>query len=361
MRLRDVAPCRHICNRMKACAILAALLLLGSGGLALARTVGVREIEVASAERKAALRAVVWYPASNNGRAVLIGENAVFRGTPGFQSAAIARGRFPLVLIAHGGFRAAPNVASWLAAALAADGFIAAVASPPPVPQGRATQTILNELWLRPADLSATLTAVERDPVLAGQMDGAKVGAVGFFLGGNAVLALAGARIDAASFAASCAGAAPARDCAWLARRHVDLRRVDAGRLERSNVDGRVRAAVAIDPELTETLTHDSLRAIAVPVRIVNLGQGAAIPRALNASRLPAKVPGSRYAAIPGATASSSFAECKPKGRAMLRSEGGELALCDDGAGRTRAQDHAAIAAMVATALRQAFSNGRTP
>ncbi len=362
MRPHDVAPRHDVCRRVAAGAILAAALLcMMAGREALARTVGVREIEVVSPERKSVLHTFVWYPAGANGRAVQIGENAVFRGTRGFQGAPIARGRFPLVLIAHGGLRAAPNIASWLAASLTADGFIAVVANPPPAPQGRAAQSILDELWLRPADLSAILTAVERDPVLAGQMDAGRVGAVGFFLGGNAVLALAGARIDAAAFMASCGAAAPARDCAWLAQRHVDLRRVDVGRLQRSNVDGRVRAAVVIDPELTDTLTDESLRAVAVPVRVVNLGQGSAIPRALVAAKLAARIPGSRYAAIPGATASSSFAECKQHGPALPRGEGRELALCDEGAGRTRAQDHATIAAVVASALRQAFAKAGSP
>ena len=342
---------------MRVGAILAVALLLVPGRVALARAVGVREFEVSNPERKAAVHAVVWYPAGDNGRAVLIGENAVFRGTPGFQSAPVAKGRFPLVVIAHGGFRATANVASWLAAALAMDGFIAAVANPPPVPQGQATQSILDELWLRPADLSATLTAVEKDPLLAGRMDGSKVGAVGFFLGGTAVLGLAGARIDAAAFRRSCADAASGADCAWFRQRHVDLRRVDGGRLERSNVDGRVRTAVAIDPELADALTQESLRAVAVPVRIVSLVQGTTVSRELNAARLAARIPGSRFATVAGAAASSSFAECKPNGPATLRGEGGAVALCDDG--RTRAQGHAAIAAMVASALRQAFSSGR--
>ncbi len=344
---------------MKICVLLATLLLLGSGRSAFAGAVGVREIEIPGVEQGAAIHAVLWYPADDNGRAVLIGENAVFRGTQGFQSAAVADGRFPLALISHGGFRAAPNIASWLAFALAADGFIAVVANPSPIPHGSATQSVLGELWRRPADLSATLTAVEQDADLAEHVNKREIGGIGFFLGGSAVLELAGARIDAAALAKSCEGAAPGRDCAWLAQGRVDLRRVDAGRLERSNLDRRVRAAVVIDPELTGTLTTKSLGAVAVPVRVVNLGRGNTVPQTMNASTLSAKIPGSRYATLPGAAASSSFAECKPNGRAVLQEEGGETSLCDDGAGRTRAQTHAALAALVEAALRQSFSNRR--
>lgn len=302
---------------------------------------------------------MVWYPADDNGRSVLIGENAVFDGTRGFQYAAVADGRFPLVVISHGGFRVAPNVVSWLASALAAHGFIAAVANPPPIANGAAKQSVLDELWRRPADLSAVLTAVEKDADLAGHIDGRQVGAVGFLLGGNAVLQLAGARIDAAALARSCEGVAPVRDCAWFARGRVDLHRVDVGRLERSSLDRRVRAAVVIDPELTGTLAGESLGAVAIPVRVVNLGRRRAIPRAVDAVKLSGRIPGSRYATVPGATAASSFAECKPQGRAVLRQEGGEAMLCDDGGGRSRAQAHAALAALVETAVRRSFPNAR--
>lgn len=337
-------------------ALIALLAVIVSGQASIAETgVGVRSIVVQVGERQSALRTMVWYPADKNGSTQRIGDNAVFLGTSARREAAMAKGRFPLILIAHGGFRAAPNVGSWLASALVKMGFIAVMTQPPAIPNGLATQSVLSELWLRPADLTATLTAIENDPALAGRVDMGRIGAIGFFLGGYSVLELAGARVDKKVFVQSCEGSVPAQDCAWFARGKVDLHEIDAARLERSNHDPRVKVAVVIDPELTGTLTARSLKAISVPVHIVNLGRQETIPPALNASNLRPKIPGAEYNVIEDASSFSSFNECKPRGPAILKSEGA-TALCDDGGGRSRAEVHAELARMIGTALRRSLS-----
>jgi predicted dienelactone hydrolase len=54
----------------------------------------------------------------------------------------------------------------------------------------------VNELWLRPHDLSTTLTAIEQVAVLNVRVDANQIGVVGFFLGATSALSLAGAQID---------------------------------------------------------------------------------------------------------------------------------------------------------------------
>lgn len=337
-------------------ALIASFAVVMTGQASIAEIgVGVRSILVQAGERQSVLKAMVWYPVDKNGTTRLIGDNAVFLGTPAQSDAAIAKGRFPLILIAHGGFRAAPNVASWLASALVKRGFVAVMTEPPAIPGGRATQSVLSELWLRPADLSATLTALESDPELAGHVNKDRVGAVGMFLGGYSVLALAGARANKKLLVESCEGRDPPRDCAWFASGNVDLHQIDAVRLERSNHDPRVKAVVVVDPELTGTLTANSLKAISLPVHIVNLGTQETIPPAINASELRAKIPGAEYNAIEDSSSFSSFNECKPRGPAILKDDGG-AALCDDGGGQSRAQVHAELARMIGTALRRSLS-----
>lgn len=341
-------------------ALIALFAVIVSGQASIAETgVGVRSIVVQQGERQSALKTMVWYPVNKHenqpGATEPIGDNAVFLGTSAQRDVAIAKGRFPLVLIAHGGFRAAPNVASWLASALVKRGFVAVMTHPPAIPDGMATQAVLSELWLRPADLSATVTAIETDPALRGRVDRGRVGAIGVFLGGYSVLQLVGARVDKNLFVQSCEGSVPAPDCAWFARGNVDLHQIDAVRLERSNHDPRVKVAVVIDPELTGTLTALSLKAISVPVHIVSLGKQETIPRALNASNLQTKIPGSEYTLIEDASSFSSFNECKPRGPVILKSEGG-AALCDDGGGRTRAKVHAELAGMIANTLLRSLS-----
>src|SRR5262245_40070326 len=72
--------------------------------------VGVRSISIAAPERADPVPVMMWYPAGSGGTPVVIGDNAVFKGTPALQSAPIAEGSFPVVLISHGGLRAAPNL-----------------------------------------------------------------------------------------------------------------------------------------------------------------------------------------------------------------------------------------------------------
>jgi predicted dienelactone hydrolase len=331
---------------------LAIVLALSANGPALAETVGVREIVVPTPERGSSLEVNAWYPTSATATDALIGDNAVFRGVAAARNGPVAGRALPLVLIAHGGFRSAPDVASWLASALAAKGFVAVVMRPPAIPGGRATRSIPNELSLRPADMTAALRAVEKDQAFMGRIDASRIGAIGFFLGGHAVLELAGARVDAAVYAQSCDDNAVDPDCAWLASGGVDLHRVDARVLERSNRDVRIKSVVAVDPELTQTFTHQSLGAISIPVHVRNLGS----PKpGMDASKMAAHLPGANYAIIPEAGPFSSFGECKPKGSEILKEEGGET-LCDDAGAMPRAEMHKRLAAMFEAILRESLA-----
>jgi predicted dienelactone hydrolase len=87
--------------------------------------VGVTTIDVPDGDRP--LQVTLWYPAKAGGTSVWVGDSAVFEGVEGQQDAPIADGLFPMILIAHGGIRAAPNHGNWLGSGLAARGFVAAV------------------------------------------------------------------------------------------------------------------------------------------------------------------------------------------------------------------------------------------
>ena len=89
-----------------------AVLALAVSCSAAAEVPGLREITVSSAERDQAVLASVWYPTSVTvGDQALVGDNAVFQGTPALLDAPIADARLPLILITHGGFRAALKIA----------------------------------------------------------------------------------------------------------------------------------------------------------------------------------------------------------------------------------------------------------
>jgi predicted dienelactone hydrolase len=305
---------------------------------------------VLAPERGMMLNVRVWYPAGTGGTAVSVGDNAVFQGTPAREDALIADGSFPLVLLSHGGLRSAPDSGAWIAARLAAQGFVVAAPSPPRL-EGEQTKDAPNELWLRPADLSVTLTAVQSDSTLQTRLDPKAIGALGFQLGGTAALALVGARMNGEHYAQSCDQGRTAMDCTWFARNGIDLHGVDIALAGRWNIDRRVRAAIAVDPELNEEFDPASLMRISAPVRVINLGEPDAIRPELEASRLALAIPGANYDTVANAIHVSAFNLCKPQGPAILREDGDDEGLCDDGQ-RPRMEVHAVLAEMTAAFFR---------
>jgi predicted dienelactone hydrolase len=314
-----------------------------------ADAIGVREVAVTAPDRDAALTVTLWYPAGVGGVAEPVGENKVFEGAQARRDAEMADGTFPIVLLSHGGLRAAPNQSGWIASRLAGDGFIVAAVPPPRPADARAA---VAEAWLRPSDLSATLTALYADPATAEHAAPGQVAAVGFFLGGTSGLGLAGARFDAEGYARSCDPPAAGPDCAWFADEGVDLREIDTGNLTRSNLDPRVGTIVAVDPELTASFSSDSLSKIAARVAVINLGRPGAIAPALDASGLQRVVPGATYAAVPDATPFSAMATCKPEGAMLLLAEGEDDAICSDPAA-ARERIHTSLAETIADAIRR--------
>ncbi|HEV8388262.1 MAG TPA: hypothetical protein VGQ35_00385 [Dongiaceae bacterium] len=332
-----------------------AMLAIAAIAPAHADRIGIRKIAVPVPERGTEISVALWYPAAMGGEPILVGDNAVFRGAPAFQDAPIASGVFPVILLSHGGLRTGPSLDAWIASRLAAEGFI--VAAPRRSGPGLKAAEAVRELWLRPADLSAILTALQSDPAWASRIDAARVGALGFQLGGSSALALAGARLDAAAYARSCDDGGTGLDCEWFAKNGIDLNMIDAAPLERPHLDPRIKAVFVVDPELTGILTDQSLASISVPVNIINLGRPETMLPGLNAEGLEGRIPSARYELLPDATDFDAFNECKPQGAAILRDEGDDGGLC---AGEPTAREavHDQLGELISAAFRRQLQIG---
>jgi predicted dienelactone hydrolase len=248
-------------------------------------------------------------------------------------------------------------LSGWIASYLAAHGFIVAEPHPPQLGPDDA-QAAVAEAWLRPADLSATLQAIERDAVLNAHIQKERVGVVGFLLGGTSALVLAGAEIDAERYAKLCDGDAPiGMDCFWFTQNGIDLHAVDNKSLAHANDNRKIKVAIAIDPELSTVFTPASLRHISIPVAIINLGKPATILPGLNASILEGLIPDVTYETVPDATQYSSFSECTAQGALILQEEGDNAAICTDGGERSRAEIHRQLAEIIKSTFIQNFSN----
>lgn len=347
--------------------ILSTLFIAGVSALsAQAADVGVRTISVSAPERGRAIEVTVWYPTGAGGPSSLVGDNQLFKGAPAARDSAIAEGRFPLVLLSHGsGSRA--DAMSWLATALAKAGFVVAGPNHPGTTSGDSTPAETVKLWQRTADLSAVIDRLSSDPQWRDALDPARIGVVGFSLGGAAAMEISGARANLDAYARYCDGYDQG-DCAWFARgvgyvdgkpikvEKLDLRKVDKARFEQSNRDPRIRAAVLVDAGLAQAYEADSLKAIDIPLSFINLGSPGTIPKSVISDRLAALVPQASYVTVPDSWHYSFLPECKPDGLELLKAEGEVDPICDETTSRSRADIHEELKGVIVGALQKTLN-----
>jgi predicted dienelactone hydrolase len=321
----------------------------------------VRQVVAISEARDADLDVTVWYPTSSVSQMEMLGESVFFEGTPAIRDGGIADGPFPLVVLSHGaGLGGRAEAMSWIAAPLAARGFIVAAPTHPgnTGPDRSAAETM--KLWLRPMDISATLDAVLADPFFTTQLDPERIGILGLSMGGHTALATIGARIDPARLAGYCDR--PARNvslCAWVTQSGVDLHAMDMEPAGQDFTDPRIDVAMAIDPALVDVFAPDIFADIEVPVRLVNLGPEEDLPDTLRASGIAQRIPDSVYAIIEDASHFSMFGLCKPAAADIAVEAGIDEPICTDGAAASRNHVHARMIDMAASAFDEALGDRR--
>lgn len=315
-------------------------------------SIGIMTSAVGVAGREEPIDVTLWYPAAPGGRLEDVGASKVFEGVEAWRDAPVMAGRFRLVVMAFGGLRSNPYVGDWIAADLARHGYVVAVAHPPKLGPHAARRAV-EEIWRRPADLSAALTAVRKDRRLAARLSPDKASAIGFFLGGTSVLELAGARIDLGLFRISCDAPKKGPDCSWYEANGVDLHTFSLDSVAKPHPDPRIGAIVAVDPELSESLAPDSLATISVPAEIISLGGGGHGTTA--SADLVREIRRARASTVPAASPFSAFAICKQGAAALLMKGGGESGLCNEDH-EVREAFHARIASTIIDFLAR---NGR--
>lgn len=342
---------------------LAALLLLAglaagtahaqeSAGSALP---GYDRLTVQAAHRPAPLAASVWYPAGTRTYRGLIGDNAVFTGTPALVGAGVAAGRFPLVIVSHGSGGNMDGL-GWLAAGLVQNGFMVLAVNHPGSTSGDSSPRRSLLLGARAADLKAALDALLADPAFAPHVETGAIAALGFSLGGSTVLNLAGVGISAERYRAYCAGPGrEAGDCTFFARGGVDFAALPAGFTAPGTADARIARFVAVEPGFSRAMTDETLARVTKPVLLMNLG-GAERWQATDlspaGSNLPARLPQASYAVVAPGHHFTFLAVCKPEGAAVLAQEQDDP-VCTDPPGTDRAKAHAAILAAIVAFLKQ--------
>jgi predicted dienelactone hydrolase len=323
-----------------------------------ANEVGFNSFKVEDTDRQRSIETFVWYPAGVGGTAFSAGDNPLFEGVLVNKGAAVADGVFPTVVLSHGSGGNAANL-SWLAKPLAEEGFIVVAPNHPGTTSGdsRPSETVL--MWNRPMDLSAVLTGVIHNAEIGKHVDQGHISLVGFSLGGYAVLAAAGARVNAEAFAHYCDINIEKKmsDCPWYAKGGVDLHKLDPVRFNQNNSDARFTSVVAIDPALVQAYDAQSLKDLKQPTLVINLGKPGKIPMAVDASAVVKLLPHAEYHTIGDAIHFSFLGSCKPNWKEVLAGEGETDPLCDDGGGRSRAEIHDEIFGRILGFLKSKLTN----
>ena len=286
----------------------------------------------------------IWYPANDGGVKSMLGKNAVFKGVEVQRGAPPKMGAHPLILLSHGSGGNAANL-GWIAAKLADEGAIVVSTNHPGTTSRDSFPRETIKIWQRTKDFTAILDFMQNDKTLGLTVDGSKIGAVGFSLGGYTVLGLAGARVIKQKFIDYCNQFSGLLDCAWI-QKGVDLNDIDADKFEQSNIDPRIAAVVAVDPALAQAYQLESLRKIAKPVLLINLGEANTVPAGINGRNIIKHLPNATYRTVKGATHFSFLGECSPRGMEIIKSEGDEP-ICSEVSNRSRGELHKEIGSLI--------------
>ncbi|WP_286913473.1 MULTISPECIES: alpha/beta hydrolase family protein [unclassified Pseudomonas] len=138
------------------------------------------------------MQALAFYPAHGTPRTLRIDGYPVEVA----EEAPVALGQFPLLVLSHGN-TGSPLALHYLATSLARQGFVVvAVVHPGDNASDHSRLGTLSNLYGRPLQISAAITAARADALLAPYLNDGKVGVIGYSAGGETALILSGARPD---------------------------------------------------------------------------------------------------------------------------------------------------------------------
>ncbi|MBU1313387.1 MAG: alpha/beta fold hydrolase [Alphaproteobacteria bacterium] len=354
---------------MRLTSLLFTLALCTAADQALADSpAGLRKISVVTQDYPRSLAVTVWYPSASGGAEDVVADDRIFVSPPTRSNAEISQGCFPLILLSHGSGSRAEGM-GWIAAELAQAGFVVAAPNHPGTTSGDSTPASTPKIWERTADISTVITALVQDPKWRSAIDPDHIGILGFSLGGTTAMELAGARGDLSAYIRYCQENPAMMDCQWFRGGQgyaggervdvepFDLSSVDRARFEQSGRDPRITAAVAVDPGLATTFQPESLRAIDLPVVLINLGSSGEIPVAVAAENLARQITGARYAQVDGADHFSFLPVCRKGAAEFLQSIGEHDPICGETA-RPRADIHAELSRLIIGAFKRTLKPG---
>ncbi|WP_160287283.1 alpha/beta hydrolase family protein [Pseudomonas knackmussii] len=225
--------------------------------------------------------AVIFYPTRSKPHVLHIGGYSLRVAL----DAAPAKGRFPLLAISHGN-SGSPLAHRDLLLSLARNGFVViGLLHPGDNPEDQSRQGALSNLYGRPLQVSASISAALADTHLASSIDAQRIGVIGYSAGGETALILAGATPNPQRLLRYCQERPDDEDaCSENGELRAD--RPDL----KAHADPRVGALLLLAP-LSLMFGHDDLAAVTIPVLLYTGDRDQVLDPSRNAGHLLRRLP----------------------------------------------------------------------
>ncbi|MBI6940013.1 dienelactone hydrolase [Pseudomonas putida] len=260
------------------------------------------------------------------------------------EEAPVALGQFPLLVLSHGN-TGSPLALHYLATSLARQGFVVvAVVHPGDNARDHSRLGTLSNLYGRPLQVSAAITAARDDALLGPYLNDGKVGVIGYSAGGETALILSGAQPDLDRLRQYCLERPTDADAC---KTHGVL---IADRSELTpTADARVGAVMLMAP-LSLMFGRHALAGVKVPALIYTGDNDQLLAVDRNAEALARKLPVTPdYRLLAGAGHFVFMARCDDEQRVRM------AALCKDADGVDRRHIHRSLQQDTAAFFSQAL------
>ncbi|WEJ91064.1 MAG: alpha/beta hydrolase [Klebsiella huaxiensis] len=296
------------------------------------------------------VKVTLWYPTVMPGKMERVADNPAFVGISVIRNAQPVPGAHPLLVLSHG-YNGNWRNLSWLATAMAAQGYIVAAPDHPGTTTFNQNPIEAKKLWRRPQDITRVINFVMSSPNLVGETDKRRIAAAGHSLGGWTVMELAGARFDTARFKQDCQQHPLRGDCKIAQKLGINEPQ-SPEKLAANLQDKRIKAIVSLDLGMVPGFTPQSLHTINIPVLLLAAQSDAlaALPAKQESGYLASEIPDrwAKFELVNGATHFSFMQLCKPGAVALIEEDSpGDGIVCQDGEGANRASIHQIVAQKV--------------
>lgn len=303
------------------------------------------------------LQTRIFFPTTGNTQRDRIDANGVFKGIAVYHDSPLAKGPFPLILLAHGSGGNNGNQ-GYLAKALATSGYIVAAANHPDSTTGNVNAKEGMKAWKQTQDLSFLISALLKDNRFKTSINSEQIGVIGHSKGGYSALALAGVRVSKSAFVSLCQTKPSDPNCAFLLFFGADPANLDKLAFEDDYSDPRIKFAVALDAGYQPMMTRQSLAAITTPVLWMAVEYYSPAHKMINLDKPEnfAHIPQSvgHYTKLNDASHFAFLSECTEMASVIL-AEDGEGFICEDGQ-RTRADIHREVIDRIQQFIEQTLS-----